>query len=125
VVIYKYPHIVGIGDDAVGHVRSSAFPVDMYTGAAEGGVCEVTVVHGRFTASWNVEAVETLASELWGRCIKLEGGMAVRKRRGRRRRRGREEEEKEDRDRRETRRKRRGGRGGERWREDKEEERSR
>lgn len=72
-VVYEYSYIVGIGDDTVGHMWSGPFPMNMDAGTAEGGVCEVTVVHRRLTASGDVETVQTLASEFWCWCIKLKG----------------------------------------------------
>ncbi len=71
-VVHKYPNIVSIGHDTGRNVRPRPFSMHVDTRAAEGGVSEVAVVDGRFAVGWDVEAVESLSCEAWGRSIKLE-----------------------------------------------------
>lgn len=44
-VVHEYPHIVGIRDDTVGHMRSGTLSMDVDAGATERGVGDVTVVY--------------------------------------------------------------------------------
>ena len=48
-----------------------SFSVDVDTGAAQGGVCEVAVVDGWLAAGSNIEAVQSLPRKLGGGGIEL------------------------------------------------------
>lgn len=61
-VVHKHTNVVGIGNDTVRETRVGAPPTNVDTGAAEGGVGEVTVVDERSAVLGNPNAV---LSDVW------------------------------------------------------------